>query len=250
MIIEEVEMGKRFTDSGMWDRPWFRKLKPAEKCAIRYILDKCDNVGVWIPDFETAEFFIGETVDWDSLPNKVNGNVKVLDNGKWWVVDFVKFQHADLFSGSRSNACLSYIKLLRDHGLLDSFPELFQALPKPCPSQGLAPKERVQVRVKERVKEKEEEETFKSEVNEVFEYFRTKTGSQVLSTTKPLREKIHARLAEGYTVDQCKRAIAFVYADKKDNPEQKKYIRIETIFAPTKFPGYLDAQLRYSEGEK
>ena len=89
-----------------------------------------------------------------------------------------------------------------------------------------------------------------SEVDEVFEYFRTKTGSQVLSTTKPLREKIHARLAEGYTVDQCKRAIAFVYADKKDNPEQKKYIRIETIFAPTKFPGYLDAQLRYSEGEK
>ena len=101
-----------------------------------------------------------------------------------------------------------------------------------------------------RVDKKNIREEFAPQVDEVFEYFRTKTGSQVLPTTKPLRSLIHARLAEGYTVDQCKRAIAFVYADKKDNPEQKQYIRIQTIFAPTKFAGYLDAQLRYSEGEK
>ena len=249
-MAQEVEMSKRFTDNGMWDRPWFRKLRPTEKCAIRYILDKCDNVGVWIPDFETAEFFIGGKVDWDMLIKGCHGNLEILDNGKWWVIDYIRFQHGDLFSGSQSNACLSYLKLLQEHGLDDYFPELIQAYPKPWASLGLAPKEkeRVRVRVKERVKE--EEESHKSEVDEVFAYFKQRTGSQVQSTTKPLRSMIHARLVEGYTVDQCKRAIAFVYADKKDNPEQRKYIRIETIFAPTKFPGYLDAQLRYSGGDK
>jgi len=94
---------------------------------------------------------------------------------------------------------------------------------------------------KSRVDKKNIREEFASQIDDVFEYFRTKTGSQVRSTTKPLRSMINARLAEGYTVDQCKKAIAFSYISKKDDIEQRKYIRIETIFAPSKFPGYLDA---------
>jgi len=243
-MAQEVEMSKRFTDNGMWDRPWFRKLRPTEKCAIRYILDKCDNVGVWIPDFETAEFFIGGKVDWDMLIKGCHGNLEILDNGKWWVIDYIRFQHGDLFSGSQSNACLSYLKLLQEHGLDDYFPELIQAYPKPWASLGLAPKERVRVKVRE--KEKEKEEAFKNEVDEVFEYFRTKTGSHVQSTTEALRAMVRARLQEGYSVEDCKRAIAFSYGSKKDNPDQRQYIRIKTIFAPTNFSGYLDAQLSYT----
>ena len=84
------------------------------------------------------------------------------------------------------------------------------------------------------------------QIDEVFEYFRQKTGSKVRSTTEALRSVIRARLNDGYTVEECKRAIAFVYTDKKDNPDQAKYIRIDTIFRPSLFAGYLDAQLRYS----
>ena len=54
---------KRFFDTSLWDKPWFRRLQPSEKAAWLYILTKCDNVGVWIPDFEIADMFIGVEVD-------------------------------------------------------------------------------------------------------------------------------------------------------------------------------------------
>ena len=75
-------MSKRFTDKEIWTKPWYRKLSPTEKCAFNYIKDNCDNVGVWTPDFELANFCVGEKVDWEALLNKCNDNFEVLDNGK------------------------------------------------------------------------------------------------------------------------------------------------------------------------
>jgi len=91
---------------------------------------------------------------------------------------------------------------------------------------------------------------FATQIDEVFEYFKKRTNSRVSNKTESLRSMIRARLDEGYTVDDCERAIAFAYGDKIDNPEQAKYIRIETIFRPSKFSGYLDAQLRATGGNK
>jgi len=104
---------------------------------------------------------------------------------------------------------------------------------------------------KSRVDKKEKSiDPFATQIDEVFEYFRTKTGSGVKSATEPLRKYIRKILSLGHTVDECERAIAFVHGDKKDDPEQMKYIRIETIFAPSHFSGYLDAQLRATGGNK
>jgi hypothetical protein len=110
-------MFKRFHDVEKWDRPWYRKLSPAEKCAWDFITCKCDNVGVWIPDFESAEFYIGEAVDWESFTNHVNGNIHVMDNGKWWLADFCRFQYPELEESTNSRPLLSYIALLKKHTL-------------------------------------------------------------------------------------------------------------------------------------
>jgi len=102
-----------------------------------------------------------------------------------------------------------------------------------------------------RVDKKEKSiDKFATQIDEVFEYFKKRTNSRVSNKTESLRSMIRARLDEGYTVDDCERAIAFAYGDKIDNPEQAKYIRIETIFRPSKFSGYLDAQLRATGGNK
>jgi 5-methylcytosine-specific restriction endonuclease McrA len=108
---------KRFTDTTIWEKPWFRKLKPAEKEAFRFIKDKCDAVGVWVPDKEAAEFFIGEQVDWDQLLNNCNGNIEILENGKWFIIDFCSFQYGKL--NERCKPHESYLKLLRKHGLVE-----------------------------------------------------------------------------------------------------------------------------------
>lgn len=114
-------MFKRFHDAEKWDRPWYRKLTPAEKCAWDFITSKCDNVGVWVPDFDGAEFGIGASIDWLSLAGKCNNNIKILENGKWWLVDFCRFQYPELSEETTSRPLLSYIALLKKHGLFEGY---------------------------------------------------------------------------------------------------------------------------------
>jgi hypothetical protein len=103
----------------MWKRPWFRSLTPAEKAAWFYIKDECDTVGVWVPDFALAEFQIGDKIDWKKLPSKTNGNIEILPNGKWFLVDFCAFQYGVLKADESNRPHTSYIKLLEHHGLSD-----------------------------------------------------------------------------------------------------------------------------------
>jgi len=145
-------MPKRFTDTDIWKKKWYRQLPPAEKIGFKYIMENCDNVGVWDGDTDVADFLIGDKVDWGSLPDKTNGNIELLKCGKWWLVDFVRFQHSDLFSGSQSNACKSYVRLLQKHGLYERFTELFEAFGMPSEGLSQAPKERVKAKDKAGVK--------------------------------------------------------------------------------------------------
>ena len=110
-------MPKRFTDTGIWvDKPWFIDLSPSEKCAWFFITARCDNVGVWKPNYKIAELTIGEKVDWEALLEKLNSNVEVLENGKWWLPDFCDFQYGELKPTNKPH--LSYIRLLEKHDLL------------------------------------------------------------------------------------------------------------------------------------
>ena len=116
-------MFKRFHDADKYDKPWYRKLTCAEKCAWDFITSKCDNVGVWTPDFEGGEFFIGEELDWDMFRERCNGNIDVLPDGKWWLTDFCIFQYAVLSEDTNSNALRSYINLLKKHKLWERYLE-------------------------------------------------------------------------------------------------------------------------------
>ena len=70
-------MFKRFHDADKWEKSWFRHLTPIERNAWDFITSRCDNVGVWTPDYETAEFFLGEEIDWDMFRERTNGNIEL-----------------------------------------------------------------------------------------------------------------------------------------------------------------------------
>jgi hypothetical protein len=112
---------KRFVDTGIWQKQWYRKLGRAEKVAWFYLLTNCDAVGVWDADLELAEFSIGEAVDWEALREAANGNIEVLDNGKWWVVDFCQFQYGEVKKVSSSNVQRHICSLLSKHGLTERY---------------------------------------------------------------------------------------------------------------------------------
>ena len=108
-------MAKRYRDTEIWGKEWYVSLTCAERNAIDYVLCRCDAVGVWPPAFSVAERLIGESVDWEELPGKTNGNIEVLDNGKWFVTDFVEFQYGKLRESCAPHRC--YLALLEKHGL-------------------------------------------------------------------------------------------------------------------------------------
>lgn len=93
-------MSKRFTETEVWDDPWFRRLPACTKLFWKYICDKADMVGTWKVDFELAEFVIGCKLDPESILQSINfgkERVKILESGSlWFLTDFIKFQYGNL----------------------------------------------------------------------------------------------------------------------------------------------------------
>lgn len=117
-IQSEVKVSKRFTDTDKWNDPWFRKLKPEHKLFWVFVLDSCDNCGVWDADIELAEFLLNvkfKEKELISVFNAGKNRIEVLGDGKWLVVDFISFHYGELSDKSVPHAHVK--ELLRRHNI-------------------------------------------------------------------------------------------------------------------------------------
>lgn len=106
---------KRFSDTARFEEPWYRQLPSELKIAWEFVWARCDNAGVWWPDFPLADFMLGCKVKWDELREKT-GRVVVLPSGKWLLKGFVELQcGAQLSPDSRPHQAV--MKLLDFHGI-------------------------------------------------------------------------------------------------------------------------------------
>lgn len=110
-------MAKRFTDSDKWiKKPWFRSLKPSQKLFWLYLLDVCDQCGVWEVDFGLAELLIGEKLDESDIRAVFRKQYTELAGGrKWFIQDFIDFQYGELKDTNRMHSFVS--KLLVKQGV-------------------------------------------------------------------------------------------------------------------------------------
>ena len=230
-------MPKRYTDTEKWKKKWFRILTPEEKTAWFFITEQCDNVGVWDGDTEAAEFNIGAKIDWDSFLKRINENIEVLEDGKWWLIDYCAFQHTDLSPDSKSIPVISYIKLLKKHNLYERVMKGF-AKPLDSLSKGLKEKEKVKVKVKVKVKAKAKEKAKEKETfgNEVLEYYKQLTGK--IKITK-IPGQVGERLNEGHTVEEGKKVILYKYLEWWNTPKMRSAVNLTTLFRPLHFEEYL-----------
>lgn len=104
-------MAKRFTDTEKWKKAWFRELGSKLRDLRQFILDDCDNAGIWEVDFNRAAYNIGQSVSEEEVRSAFKNEVFFLDDSKrMFIPAFIQFQYSDL-SGS-SNAVRSVVKKL------------------------------------------------------------------------------------------------------------------------------------------
>lgn len=90
-------------------------LSPVQKCLVRFIFDKCDQAGVWCPNWRLASVYIGEPVEWSDVA--ALGIFEQLPNGKIWIPKFTKFQYGELKPSSPPHK--KAIDILQSNGVLD-----------------------------------------------------------------------------------------------------------------------------------
>ena len=103
-------MSKRFTATEKWEDPFFHGLDNNGKLAWLFLLDKCDNAGIWNVNYPLMEFFIGCRAE----IGRFKGRVIEISDDKWFIPKFVTFQYGDLNKENRAH--LSVIRKLEKEG--------------------------------------------------------------------------------------------------------------------------------------
>lgn len=83
-----------------------------------------------------------------------------------------------------------------------------------------------------------DKEIYKEIYKEIIDYLNLKAGTNYKSTSKFNKQKIDARLNEGYTIEDFKKVIDNKCSEWLNN-DMEKYLRPETLFG-TKFENYLN----------
>lgn len=88
-------------------------------------------------------------------------------------------------------------------------------------------------------------DTFKEAYLPIVSYLNQKAGTNYRPTTQKTKTAIHARLSEGFTVDDFKTVIDKKCGEWLGDEKMERYLRPETLFG-TKFEGYLNAKITKS----
>ena len=86
-------MAKRYFDTDIWKKRWFRSLSPKYKSSWRYLISQCDHAGFFEPDIDIMSIFVGEKLDEKDLMETFSSRIEYLDNGKWFIPKFIQFQY-------------------------------------------------------------------------------------------------------------------------------------------------------------
>ena len=93
------------------------------------------------------------------------------------------------------------------------------------------------------------DESFSDICKTIISYLNAKIGTKYKPTTAKTKTAIHARLAEGFKVDDFKTVIDKKSAEWLGDPKMEQYLRPETLFGP-KFEGYLNAKVSTKKPEQ
>tara|TARA_R110000765_G_scaffold312052_1_gene405181 strand:+ start:120 stop:842 length:723 start_codon:yes stop_codon:yes gene_type:complete len=86
-------MAKRYVDTDMWKKKWFRTLSAKMKNVWIYLITMCDHAGLYEVDVDLMGLFIGEEITEDEIMERLGNQIQVINEDKWFLPKFVKFQY-------------------------------------------------------------------------------------------------------------------------------------------------------------
>jgi len=207
-------MAKRFIDTKIWDKAWFRKLDTDSKLLWVYILTKCDHAGILDGDWEAASFFLGSNIsEYEEIPDVIRDKMIPISDDQFFIPSFIDYQYGTLRINSKPH--LSVIKRLEEKGLNNYL-------------------QRVMLTPKDKDKEKDidkRQDKFIDKVNEVIKdkkYTNEETNNFVGFWTERNTSNTKMRFELQQTFDIARRLATWVRnnkewkINKKENNERKE----------------------------
>ena len=109
-------MAKRFVETDLWKKKWYRTMPPRMKLFYFYLLTSCDHAGMYDVDLELAEFQIGMEVKQTDIDKHLKEHIEVIKEDKWFIKKFPDFQYGELNPNVKAHA--SVIKILKKYNCL------------------------------------------------------------------------------------------------------------------------------------
>jgi len=109
-------MAKRFIDTDLWKRGWFRQLPPKMKTVWIYLITNCDHAGIYEVDIELMSFMIGQKITVAEIEKHLGSQISVINSGsKWFLHKFIKFQYGELNENVKAHK--SVISLIEKYNI-------------------------------------------------------------------------------------------------------------------------------------
>ena len=158
-------MAKRFTDTDKWKDEWYTELSNDYKVIWQYLLDTCDNAGIYKRNIKLLNIMCNTNVSDTDILNVFKQRVTPISDEKWIINKFCVFQYGADFLESKNKAVISVVNKLIENNLYESstnrvlIPYLSSnitlSIPYQYPMDTPKEQEQEQEQVKEQVKEQE-----------------------------------------------------------------------------------------------
>lgn len=111
-------MAKRFTDTDKWKDEWYTELPNDYKVIWQYLLDTCDNAGLYKRNIKLLNYYCNTNVSAEDILKVFNKRVTQLTDEKWLINKFCIYQYGTDFLDSTNKAVLSAVKILEQNNII------------------------------------------------------------------------------------------------------------------------------------
>ena len=113
-------MAKRFTDTDKWKDEWYTELSTDYKVIWQYLLDTCDNAGIYKRNIKLLNYYCNTNVSDKDILNVFKLRVTPISDEKWIINKFCVFQYGADFLESKNKAVISVVNKLIENNLYES----------------------------------------------------------------------------------------------------------------------------------